>query len=70
MFEREVPFAAPWEARTFAIAHVLADRGLFSWSEFQAALIAETAEQPERPYYDRWSDALEHLVAAKGLGTT
>ena len=65
MFERETPFAAPWEARAFAIAHLLADRGVFSWAEFQAALIAETAEQPDRPYYERWSDALAHLVASK-----
>ena len=52
MFEHVLPFAKPWEARAFAIAHVLADRGLFSWDEFQAALIAETAEQPERAECD------------------
>ena len=65
MDEREAPFAAPWEARVFAMAHALADRGVFHWYEFQAALITETAEAPERPYYERWSDALDHVLAAK-----
>ena len=36
-------FAAPWQARAFAIAVTLSRAGRFAWDEFRAALIAEIA---------------------------
>ncbi|HVA40214.1 MAG TPA: nitrile hydratase accessory protein [Candidatus Binataceae bacterium] len=39
----EAVFAAPWQARAFAIAVTLSRAGRFAWDEFRAALIAEIA---------------------------
>jgi nitrile hydratase accessory protein len=70
-------FSAPWEARAFAIALKLSERGFFTWDEFRERLIAEvcvsdrirardgTSDQGE--YYDHFLHALEHLLAEKGL---
>ena len=69
------PFRAPWEAQAFALTLALHERGLFTWSEWTAALAAEIARAQQRgdsdtgeTYYHHWLAALERLVAAKGLG--
>jgi nitrile hydratase accessory protein len=66
-------FGAPWEAHAFAMALALHERGLFTWSEWTAALTEEIqrarqAGDPDRgdTYYRHWLAALEHLVAEKG----
>ena len=56
------PFTEPWQARAFAMAVVTADRMGVDWDEFRDRLKAAIAEQPERPYYEAWMDALERLV--------
>ena len=62
------PFHADWEARVYALAGVLGRRGLFSGDELR-----DTIESlpPERylsaSYYERWLEALEILVARKGV---
>ncbi|MGA7806197.1 nitrile hydratase accessory protein, partial [Bradyrhizobium sp.] len=69
-------FREPWEAHAFAMALTLHERGLFSWSEWAAALAdqiqraqasgdADTGET----YYSHWLATLEHLVAAKGVAS-
>ena len=70
-------FRAPWEAQAFAIALTLHDRGVFTWSEWAAALAdqirrAQAAGDPDtgETYYLHWLATLEHLVAAKGVTTS
>jgi nitrile hydratase accessory protein len=69
-------FRAPWEAQAFAMALSLHERGLFTWSEWAAALAeqikrAQAAGDPDtgETYYQHWLATLEHLVAAKGVTT-
>ena len=63
------PFHADWEARVYALAGVLGRRGLFTDDELRDAI---ESLPPERylsaSYYERWLDALETLVARKGIG--
>jgi len=64
---REVNFAAPWEARAFALALALAERGAFEWEEFRQRLIAQIAAadaaaaagRSTASYYECWLAALE-----------
>ncbi len=65
-------FNAPWEAQAFAMAVLLHERGLFTWSEWAEALSAEVRRaqsigDPDngRTYYRHWLNALEKLVVAK-----
>ena len=67
-----VVFRAPWEAQAFAMAVKLHERGIFTWSEWAAALAAELAAAAARGapddgthYYEHWLAALEKLAAAK-----
>jgi nitrile hydratase accessory protein len=67
-------FRAPWEAQAFAMALTLHGRGLFTWSEWAATLAAEikraqAAGDPDLggTYYRHWLNALERLVAEKGV---
>jgi nitrile hydratase accessory protein len=67
-------FREPWEAQAFALAVSLSERGLFSWNEWAAALgdeikKAQAAGDPDtgETYYHHWLNALERIVAAKGL---
>jgi nitrile hydratase accessory protein len=65
-------FAEPWQAHAFGLAVKLSESGLFTWSEWSAALGAELAEASRRGepddgsrYYHHWLAALEGLVTAK-----
>jgi nitrile hydratase accessory protein len=67
-------FSAPWQAQAFALALALHERGVFSWTEWAAALTdairrAQQGGDPDHgdTYYTHWLDALERLVIAKGL---
>lgn len=67
-------FREPWEAQAFAMAVVLHQRGLFTWSEWADALAREikTAQAAGDPdtgetYYRHWTGALERLIAEKGV---
>jgi nitrile hydratase accessory protein len=64
----------PWEAQAFAMALALHARGLFTWPEWAATLSAEikraqAAGDPDtgETYYRHWLNALERLVAEKGI---
>ena len=67
-------FREPWEAQAFAMTLALYDRGLFTWPEWAAILAeeikrAKAAGDPDtgETYYRHWLNALERVVAAKGL---
>ncbi len=68
------PFTEPWQAEAFSLTLALYDKGLFTWPEWTAALAAaikraQAAGDPDtgETYYRHWLDALERLVAEKGL---
>src|SRR6202000_1573733 len=70
-------FREPWEAQAFAMALALHDRGVFTWTEWAAALSAEikraqAAGDPDtgETYYRHWLATLEGLIADKGVTTT
>lgn len=70
-------FREPWEAQAFAMALSLHEGGLFTWTEWAAALAdqikrAQAAGDPDtgETYYRHWLATLEHLVAAKGVTTS
>ena len=67
-------FREPWEAQAFSMALALQQRGLFTWSEWAAALgeeikRAQAAGDPDtgETYYRHWLATLERLVAEKGV---
>jgi len=73
--DREGPvFREPWEAQAFAMALQLHARGLFTWPEWAATLAdeikrAQAAGDPDtgETYYLHWLNALERIVAEKGV---
>jgi nitrile hydratase accessory protein len=69
-------FREPWEAQAFAMAVALHGRGLFSWTEWAAALAgqirrAQASGDPDtgETYYRHWLATLERLVAEKGVAS-
>jgi nitrile hydratase accessory protein len=67
-------FREPWEAQAFAMALSLHQKGLFTWPEWAATLAdeikrAQAAGDPDigDTYYHHWLNALERLVAEKGV---
>lgn len=67
-------FREPWEASAFALAVALHGRGLYTWPEWAQALAqaiarAQAAGDPDtgEGYYRHWLDALETLLAEKGV---
>lgn len=70
-------FREPWEAQAFAMALALHEQGLFTWTEWAAALAREikTAQANGDPdtgetYYRHWLATLEKLVVEKRVTTT
>ncbi len=69
-------FNAPWEAQAFAMTVTLHERGVFTWTEWAAALSTEIkrAQADGDPdtgetYYRHWLATLENLIAEKGVTT-
>lgn len=69
-------FRAPWEAQAFAMAVLLHERGVFTWSEWAAALAREIKRAQAagdadtgETYYRHWLATLENLIAEKGVTT-
>lgn len=63
-------FSEPWQARAFALALALAERGAFAWDGFRDGLIAEIAaagEESGAQYHECWLRALESILSAKRL---
>jgi nitrile hydratase accessory protein len=65
----ELVFDAPWQARALAIAVAVVDQLGLPWDAFRHRLMASIAEEPDRPYYESWTQALESLVVAEDLAT-
>ena len=65
----ELVFAAPWESRAFGMAVALSEAGVFTWREFQEALIARIERQHDTStdwcYYEHWLGALEDVLAIR-----
>jgi nitrile hydratase accessory protein len=65
-------FNEPWEAKVFAIAVRLHERGLFTWPEWTDALGAEIvtgSPGAADSYYEHWLRALEALLDRKGVAS-
>lgn len=69
--EGQPVFAEPWEAHIFAMVLAAQDRGLFAWHEWDAAIrrVRASETEPRDTDYRLWADALEQLLATKGLVT-
>jgi nitrile hydratase accessory protein len=74
--DRGPVFREPWEAQAFAMALALQQRGLFTWSEWAAALgeeikRAQRAGDPDtgETYYRHWLATLERVVGEKGVAS-
>jgi nitrile hydratase accessory protein len=63
----ELVFDAPWQGRSLALAVALVDQLGLSWDGFRDHLIAAIEADPERPYYESWTAALEALVVTQGI---
>lgn len=69
-------FAEPWQAQAFALVVALQNKRVFTAQEWAEALGAEIREavaaggcKDGSDYYERWCEALEHLLIAKGLAS-
>ena len=70
----EPVFSEPWEACAFAMAVQLNEASVFTWVEWASALATEIERAQMNgdrdigdTYYRHWLNALETLVASKGL---
>lgn len=70
----ELVFEEPWQGRALGMAVVALDRLSVPWSDFRAQLAnaiairpASDDESPAAAYYAAWLDALEKLLAERGL---
>ena len=70
----ELVFEEPWQGRALGMAVVALDRLGVSWADFRQhlanAIAARPASQDESPataYYAAWLDALERLLADRGV---
>jgi hypothetical protein len=59
----ELAFDAPWQSTVFALAAAVVDHELGGDREpFRSQLIKAIAAEPDRPYWESWTVALESLV--------
>jgi hypothetical protein len=59
----ELVFEAPWQGRVLGMALGVVEHHDLEWDDFRRHLIAAIDEDPERPYYESFTIALERLVA-------
>ncbi len=60
----ELAFDAPWQSRVFGLAAAVVEHAYAgSWEPFRRQLIAAIAAEPDRPYWESWTAALEALTA-------
>jgi nitrile hydratase accessory protein len=60
-------FDEPWQGRAFAMAFEVLDRSGLPWEAFRRHLVAAIADEPDRPYYESWLNAVERLVLETGM---
>jgi nitrile hydratase accessory protein len=70
----ELVFEEPWQGRALGMAVVALDRLGVPWADFRRHLASAIAlhpagedESPASAYYAAWLDALEGLLAERGL---
>lgn len=63
----EPVFAAPWEAKAFALAVLLRETGLFDGPDWAEALGLECAKGG--PYYEAWLRALQAMLEKAGVAS-
>jgi hypothetical protein len=56
-------FDAPWQGRALAMAVLLVERAGRPWDDFRQGLIRAIADDPQRPYWDSFTCALEQFAA-------
>jgi hypothetical protein len=61
----ELVFDAPWQSTVFALAAAVVEHACGGDREpFRQQLIRAIAADPDRPYWESWTTALEELVRA------
>ncbi|GAA3615684.1 hypothetical protein [Microlunatus ginsengisoli] len=64
----ELVFEAPWQSRVFGLCAAIVQTCFNGDREpFRRQLIAAIAAEPDRPYWDSWTTALQQLVLNAGL---
>lgn len=64
----ELVFEAPWQPRVFGLCAAIVETCFNGDREpFRRQLIGAIAAEPERPYWDSWTAALQRLVLDAGL---
>jgi hypothetical protein len=64
----ELVFEAPWQSRVFGLCAAIVETCFDGDREpFRQQLIAAIVAEPERPYWDSWTVALQCLVLEAGL---
>lgn len=64
----ELAFDAPWQPRVFGLCAAIVETCFGGDREpFRRCLIAAIAADPDRPYWDSWTIALEQLAMDAGL---
>jgi uncharacterized membrane-anchored protein len=59
----ELVFDAPWQATVFGLAAAVVDQAFGGDREpFRRQLVQALAADPDRPYWESWTVALEALV--------
>ena len=59
----ELAFDAPWQSTVFALAAAVIEHAFGGDREpFRQQLIKAIAAEPDRPYWESWTAALEALV--------
>jgi hypothetical protein len=59
----ELTFDEPWQGRALAMAIALVEQLGLQWDDFRRCLIAAIDADPDRPYWDSWTIALDAFVA-------
>lgn len=65
--DADEPFCEPWHARIFATAVVACRQLELPWDAFRDELKAAVADDPQRPYYESFTVALERLTARSNV---
>ena len=64
----ELVFDSPWQSRVFGLCAAIVSTCFHGDREpFRQQLIDAIAAEPERPYWDSWTVALQYLVMDAGL---
>lgn len=63
----ELVFEAPWQGRAFGMCAAVLEREGLGWEAFRPHLVRAIAAEPDEPYYDSFTRALDELLAGLGL---